>query len=145
MAEQAESTKFINLGIVMNKRGEVLLIRRVKEEQGKDGAVLRWAFPGGKLRLLESRNDCVKREVRAETGYDVKPIKQISLRRHPQIDMWIAYHLCRLNADEPVEKPSEPHEIAEIRWVKPAEIASLITTDLDPNVRKEIGLPAGAA
>ncbi|HEY4475128.1 MAG TPA: NUDIX hydrolase [Candidatus Paceibacterota bacterium] len=135
-----EATKFINLGIVLNKQGEALMIRRVKEETGKDGAVLKWAFPGGKQKLTESRNDCVKREVLAETGYDIKPIKQISLRKHPQIDMFIAYHLCKLNTDEPVAKPIEPHEVAEIKWVKLSEIEKLVTTDLDPGVKKELGL-----
>lgn len=135
-----EATKFINIGIVLNNEGAVLMIRRVKEETGAGGAVLKWAFPGGKQRLTESRNDCVKREILAETGYDVKPIKQISLRRHPQIDMWIAYHLCRLNSGEPVAKPIEPHEVAEVRWVKIQELEKLITTDLDPNVKKELGL-----
>lgn len=135
-----EATKFINLGVVLNKSGEVLMIRRVKPETGSDSSVLTWAFPGGKQRLTESRQDCVRREILAETGYDVKHIKQISLRKHPQIEMWIAYHLCRLNSESPMAKPSEPHEVAEIRWVKPPEILSLITTDLDPGIRKELRL-----
>lgn len=135
-----EATKFINLGIVLNKQGEVLMIRRVQEEAGKDGGVLRWAFPGGKQRITESRNDCVKREILAETGYDVKPVKQISLRKHPQIDMFIAYHLCKLNSEDPVGKPMEPHEVAEINWIKVGEISKLVTTDLDSGVKKELGI-----
>lgn len=135
-----EATKFINLGVVLNSKGEVLMIRRVKPETGSNGGVLIWAFPGGKQRLTESRQDCVRREILAETGYDIKHIKQISLRKHPQIEMWIAYHLCRLNSESPTAKPSEPHEVAEIKWVKPPEILSLITTDLDPGIRKELNL-----
>ena len=142
MPEQvAETTKFINLGVVINKEGMVLVIRRAKEEAGAGGAVLRWAFPGGKQRLTESRNDCVKRETLVETGYAVKPERQISLRLHPQFPMYIAYHLCRLEREEPVGKPLEPDEIAEIRWVKPVEIPKLITSDLDPGVRAALGLP----
>ena len=135
-----EATKFINLGIVLNGKGEVLMIRRVKPEEGLAGGILTWAFPGGKQRLTESRQECVRREILAETGYDIKHIKQISLRKHPQIEMWIAYHLCKITSEEPAEKPMEPHEVAEIRWVKPMGILSLITTDLDPGVRKELGL-----
>ena len=140
MATQEEATKFINLGIVFNNQGAVLMIRRVKEETGKDGAVLKWAFPGGKQKLTESREQCVKREILSETGYDVKSVKQISLRRHPQIDMWIAYHLCKLNSEQAVAKPIEPHEVAEIKWIKLKEIEKLITTDLDPAVKNELGL-----
>lgn len=134
-----EVEDFINLGVVINK-GEVLLIRRVQKERGKNGSVLTWAFPGGKQRLNESRADCVKREILAETGYDVYSIREISLRLHPQFPVFIVYHLCRLTSPEPIAKPSEPHEVAEIRWVKKEEIKNLITTDLNQKVSRELGL-----
>lgn len=133
-----ESQKFINLGIVRNAKGEILMIRRVKVEKGSDGKELLWAFPGGKQRISETREEGVRREILAETGYDVRPIKQLSLRIHPQIMILIAYHLCSLNFPEPVAEPIEQHEVAEIRWVPPAEISKLITTDLDPAVKKEL-------
>ena len=138
--KKEESANFINLGVVLNKKGEVLMIRRAKKEIGKENAVLEWAFPAGKQRYKESREESVKREVLAETGYDVKPVRQISLRVHPEFLVTIVYHLCYLNSPEPVANPSEPHEVAEIRWVKPQEIKNLITTNLDPAVAKELGL-----
>lgn len=135
-----EVKDFLNLGVVVNDKGEVLLTRRVKQEIGRNGSVLTWAFPAGKQRLNESRSECVKREVLAETGYDVYSIKEISLRYHPQFPVGIVYHLCKLVSPEPVAKPNEPWEIAEIRWVKPKEIKKLITTDLDPEVARELGI-----
>ncbi|MBI3421086.1 MAG: NUDIX hydrolase [Candidatus Sungbacteria bacterium] len=135
-----ESDTFINVGVVINDRKEVLMVRRVKEEQGTDGSVLRWVFPGGKQRYAESREECVKREVLAETGYAITPLRQISLRSHPQFKLlFIAYHLCHLEHPEPVGELKEPHEIAEIRWVKHQEVEQLVTTNLDPNVKKELG------
>jgi 8-oxo-dGTP pyrophosphatase MutT (NUDIX family) len=138
--ENLEVEDFINLGVVFNEKGEILLIRRVREEIGGDGSKLTWAFPGGKQRLTESRTDCVKREILAETGYDIESFKEISLRPHPQFSVFIVYHRCRLISPKPIAKPSEPHEVAEIRWVKPQEIKSLIATNLDPKVAKELGL-----
>ena len=135
-----ESKKFINLGVVINERGEVLMIRRAQLEKGKDGSALTWAFPGGKQRFKETREECVKREVLAETGYDTQSIKQIALDFHRQFPVMIVYHLCKLSSPEPVSDPSEPHEVAEIRWVKPAEIKSLITTILNPKVAAELGI-----
>jgi len=135
-----EATKFLNRGIARNERGEVLLVRLTKEEEGKDGAVLRWIFPGGNLRITESRADCVKRNVLRQTGYDVKVIRQISLRPHPQFLVHVAYHLCKLNAPEPAQKPNGLREIAEVRWVRPSEVLELITTDIDPDVKSELGL-----
>ncbi len=139
-SHKQESDTFINLGIILNKKGEVLMIRRAKKEVGKNGSVLNWAFPAGKQRYDETRSDCVKREVLAETGYEVRPIREISMRVHPQFRIFIVYHLCDLTSPKPVAQPMEPHEVAEIRWVKPEEIKNLITTDLDPQVSKILGL-----
>jgi len=135
-----EAKDFINLGVVVNDKDEVLMIRRVKKEPGKEGSVLEWAFPGGKQILNESRKECTEREVLDETGYDVESVREISLRIHPQILVFIVYHLCRLKSDKPVAKPKEPHEIAEIKWIKKQEIKNLITTNLDEKVTQELGL-----
>ncbi len=135
-----EAKDFINLGVVVNDKNEVLMIRRVKKESGKEGAVLEWAFPGGKQILNESRKECVEREILDETGYDVESIREISLRVHPQILVFIVYHFCRLKSEKPIAKPREPHEIAEIKWVKKQEIKNLITTHLDEKVSQGLGL-----
>jgi ADP-ribose pyrophosphatase YjhB (NUDIX family) len=131
---------FLNMGVVINDRKEVLLIKRVVQEKGKGGAVLTWAFPGGVQQPGESKSECVEREILEETGYKVKSIKEISSRTHPQFPVFIVYHLCRLLSPKPVAKPKEPYEIAEIRWVKPRKIKKLFTTDLDPKVSHKLDL-----
>jgi 8-oxo-dGTP pyrophosphatase MutT (NUDIX family) len=138
--KESEVEDFINLAVVINEKKEVLLIKRVQKEKGKDGAVLTWAFPGGKQRLNESKERCVIREVLAETGYEIKPIMEISSRFHPQFPVFIVYHLCKLVFPDPIAKPKEPHEIGEIRWVKPKEVSKLFTTDIDPKVKEELKL-----
>lgn len=140
LQRESEVKDFLNLGVVINGHGEVLLIKRVKEEKGTGGSALTWAFPGGRQRLSESRSESVAREVLTETGYKIKSIKEISFRLHPQFPVFITYHLCKLVSPKPVAKPKEPHEIAEIKWVKPKEIKKLFTTDFDPKVKRELGL-----
>jgi len=135
-----EAKDFINLGVVVNDKNEVLMIRRVRKEAGKEGSILEWAFPGGKQRFSETRAECVKREVLDETGYNIESIREISLRIHPQILVFIVYHLCRLKSEKPIAKPKEPHEIAEIKWIKKQDIKNLITTNLDEKVSQELGL-----
>ncbi len=139
--KKEEADDFINLGIVLNSKNEVLMVRRKKKETGRDNSVLEWAFPGGRQRFDETREECVKRNVLNETGYDIEPIKQIALRiEHPQFPIMVAYHLCELNSQKQVAKPREPHEIAEIKWVKPEEIKDLVSTKIDPDVAKELGI-----
>lgn len=137
---EKEAKNFLNLGVVINDTGEVLLIRRVEREEGRDKSVLTWAFPGGKQLLKESREECITREILDETGYNVKSIKEISMRFHPQFPVFIVYHLCELVSPKQIREPREPHEIAEIKWVKSEEIKNLFTTDLDPDVKRELGL-----
>ena|SRR3989344_2633798 len=141
MKNQSEEAKdFINLGIVLNNKGEALMIKRVKPETGRDGSILSWAFPAGKQRYRETREECVKREILAETGYDVESVRQIDLAFHPQFSIMIVYHLCKLNNPEPIASPQEAHEVAEIKWVKPSEVRGLITTALNPKAAKELGI-----
>lgn len=140
MNEKKESKTFINLGIVLNKSGEVLLIRRKNLEKGKEGALLAWAFPGGKQRYQESREECVVREIADETGVKIEQIKEISLRVHPEFPVTIVYHLCQTLDSDKIGKTKEPWEIAEIRWVKPEKIRELITSNLDKGVSKELNI-----
>ncbi|MBI2034075.1 MAG: NUDIX hydrolase [Candidatus Liptonbacteria bacterium] len=140
MSEFKESQRFINLGVVLNKKGEVLMIRRTVEETGKNGSILKWAFPGGRQRGNETREECLKREIFAETGYAVAPAHKISLRVHPQFPIVIVYYLCYLASEKPAADPVEPDEVAEIRWVKREDIPNLVTTDLDRGVKKQLGL-----
>jgi 8-oxo-dGTP diphosphatase len=138
MAENEEAQDFINLGIVTNNKEEVLMIRRVKKETGSTGAILEWAFPGGKQRLQETRKQCVEREILDETGYSVEASRELSSRIHPEISVFIVYHLCYLKSDKPVTEPKEPDEIAEVKWIKKQDIKNFITTNLDEKVSKEL-------
>lgn len=138
--KKEESQSFINLGIVMNSKKEVLMIKRKKKEMLDRSSILQWAFPGGKQHLGESRKECVEREVLAETGYQVLALKEISMRIPPELPIIIVYHLCRLQKTKPLGKTSQPWEVAEVRWVKPAEIRNLATSTLDKKVAEELGI-----
>jgi len=135
-----ESKSFIDLGVVLNNKDEVLMIKRKTLEKGKDNSVLEWAFPGGRQKLNETRQESIKRHILSETGYDIQWDRQIDLAFHPEIPVFIAYHLCSLVSADPIAEPQEPHEIAEIKWVKPEDIKKLISTTLNPKVANELGI-----
>lgn len=135
---EKESRSFINLGIVLNPKREVLVIKRKKAERGKAEAILSWAFPGGKQRYNELRKECVEREVLTETGYKIEAEREISLRIHPEFPVTVVYHLCQLKESKAVSGTKEPWEVEEIKWVKPEEIRNLFTSNLDPKVAEEL-------
>lgn len=131
---------FINLGVVLNKKGDVLIIKRRKIEKCQSGRFLQWAFPGGRQIKGETRAESVKREILEETGYGVKVVKEIHLRVHPDSHIMMAYHLCELENENQIQEPSEPDEIEEIKWVKPEELKNYFTTDIDPEVKKVLNI-----
>ncbi len=130
----------VNLGVVINNKGEVLIIKRKIPEKGKTGKILTWAFPGGRQDKDETREQAVEREVLLETGYKVKAVKQINLRIHPDTGVLLIYHLCELLEENQIQQPEENHEIEEIKWVKPEELKNYFTTDIDPQVKKLLGI-----
>ncbi|MCL4358334.1 hypothetical protein M1525_00755, partial [Patescibacteria group bacterium] len=75
-----------------------------------------------------------------DIGLKIKAVKQISLRIHPQFTKIICYFICNLEKSNQIQKPQETDEIEKIKWVKPEELRSYFTTDLDPNVAKKLGL-----
>jgi len=58
----------IGVGVIVQRGGHVLLGRRRSTSHGDGG----WQFPGGHLEWGESVADCARREVREETGLEVR-------------------------------------------------------------------------
>ncbi len=124
---------FVNIGLVNNGKNEILMIRRQETETGLDKAVLDWQFPGGEQYYGESRFDCVKRCIKTKTGYGIEPMRQISIRMHPQFPATVVAHSANLISPIPT---SSPDEVKEVKWVKIEELAKLITSDIDPEIKK---------
>lgn len=70
----AERTPRAGVGVMILKKGTVLLHRRI----GAHGAG-EWAFPGGHLEHLESFADCARRETRQECGIEIQNIRFLFL------------------------------------------------------------------
>ena len=72
--EHADGRPVVGVGCVVWKEGQVLLVRRAKPPlQGK------WSIPGGGQKLGETVAQTALREVREETGLDVKLIGLIDV------------------------------------------------------------------
>ena len=129
--------KQIVLGVVQDKNGRVLIVKRRSKELGIGSAVLEWVFPGGKVKEGETTSKALEREIFEESGCRVKARTLISSRPHPEFPVEVQYYRCKL-----LEKGGEVSDenIDGHAWVTPRELQFYFTTNLDPKVAEQLKL-----
>ncbi|MCX5137609.1 NUDIX hydrolase [Streptomyces sp. NBC_00340] len=109
--------------------GRVLMIRR-RQREGK----LSWAFPGGGIEAGETPEVAAVREVAEETSLEVKAVQLLGARVHPDTGRHMAYVACERVAGTATVADDE--ELAEVAWVRHAEIPGLVPWGLYPAVQE---------
>jgi 8-oxo-dGTP diphosphatase len=118
MTETTTEQQGISTAIIVDG-GRVLMIRR-RQREGK----LSWAFPGGGIEAGETAEGAAVREVAEETGLDVKAIRMLGDRVHPDTGRHMSYVACeRVGGEARVE---DDDELAEVAWVRHADIPGLV-------------------
>lgn len=135
--KRSEKEVQIVLGVVQDKNGRVLIVKRRSKELGIGSAVLEWVFPGGKVKEGETTKKALAREILEESGCKVKVTDLISSRPHPEFPVEVQYYLCEL--DEKGGEVSDAN-IDGHAWVTPRELQYYFTTNLDPNVAELLKL-----
>ena len=105
---------------VVGRDGCVALLRNEREE---------WELPGGKLEAGESPQDCVIREVREETGWDVELLALLDVWVYeplPKQQVFVVTYAARLESDT---HPVVSVEHSELRLVPIREIDTLRMPD----------------
>jgi len=80
-------------GIII-ENGKILLIKR-----GAEPFKGEWAVPGGRIEENESAEQCLKREMKEETGFDIESISLIGIYSNPERDprgIIAATYLCKI-------------------------------------------------
>jgi len=111
----------IGVGGVVIQNGRALLIRR-----GKEPLSGQWSLPGGTLELGETINEGVCRELREETGLEVRVLELIEVferifrdsSNRPQYHFVILDYLCEAAAGTP--RPGG--DVTDVAFVAPEEL-----------------------
>lgn len=108
-AQQGYPTPKVDVRAAVFRDGKLLMVK-----EAADG---RWALPGGWADLGVTPGDMAVKEVREETGLEVRPVKLLAVlgRKSAPDSLWSVYKFfvrCDLVGGEP--RPS--HETTEVRF-----------------------------
>lgn len=107
--------KQIGVALISNQQGKILIDRR--KTQGEMGGL--WEFPGGKIEVGETIEECIKREIKEELGIEIivgNHVVTIS-HRYEKFIVTLYVHDCQHLSGEP-----QALECDEILWVKSSEL-----------------------
>ncbi len=107
--------KTIGVAVIWNDQRQILIDRRRPE--GLLGGL--WEFPGGKIELGETVEECIRREIREELGIEIEVGDRLITIDHAysHFRVTLTVHHCRHLTGIP-----QPIESDEIRWVTLDEI-----------------------
>jgi len=121
----------VRIGALIYHDGSLLLVHHKKEDRDY------WLMPGGGLEAAESIEECIKREMLEETGYEVEPGKLVftSETLYPGRERHIVHmnFLATITGGNP-RKPDD-ERVAEHRFVSLEEFKGL---KFYPNIKNEI-------
>ena len=101
-------------GMILNKKGEILLLKRVGNSSNDAG---QWNRPGGTVEFGESLENAVIRETREEVGLDTKVVSLLGYTDHiANGQHWVSvgFLLKLINGHEPINMEPDKHD--EIGW-----------------------------
>jgi 8-oxo-dGTP diphosphatase len=106
--------KLVVAGLIVGE-GQCLITQRRADQT----LPLQWEFPGGKVEPGEAPVAALVRELREEIGVEVAVgrIWDVLFHAYPAFDLVMLVYACRIVGGEP-----RPVEVADLRWLPPAEL-----------------------
>jgi 8-oxo-dGTP diphosphatase len=116
----AEDQFWVGVHGVIARGGRLLVLKRAPTMKYKPGS---WDLPGGHLKVGESFEECLAREIEEETGLTIAPPRLLGI--HNSIGPYLqAIFACEVAGEvgDLQRLRLRPFEHAEARWVSPAEL-----------------------
>ncbi len=122
MSRRYPSRPVVGVGAIITRGDAVLLVRRGREPQ--KGI---WSIPGGVLKVGETLEEGVRREVREEVGIEVRVVERVEVveRILPDATGKLEYHYILIDyLCEPTRGTLQAaDDAAEAAWVERADLS----------------------
>lgn len=120
---------------IIRKEGQILITKRL------DNVHLAglWEFPGGKVEPGESLEGALQREIREEIGLKIRVNSEFFTIEHDYPAKSVRLHFFNCTV---VEGEAKPLDVADLRWVKPADLGSYQFPPADNEVISKLRLDA---
>jgi 8-oxo-dGTP diphosphatase len=122
---------------IIERNGLVLAAQRSKAMS----LPLKWEFPGGKINLGESPEDCLRREIIEEMGIQICVEESLptSTHQYPSFNITLYPFVCTIASGEIVL-----HEHSAINWLPAVELYTLDWAEADvPVIESYLTVSAG--
>lgn len=118
----------IGVGALIFKRDRILMAQR-----GKEPLKGWWSLPGGALEVGESLADGIRREVREETGLEIRPLGVLEIFERimrdasgaPEYHYVLIDYVCRIVGGE----LCAGDDVCAVEWVRQPDLAALPITE----------------
>jgi 8-oxo-dGTP diphosphatase len=118
----------VGVGAIILDRDRILMAQR-----GKEPLKGWWSLPGGALETGESLHDAICREVREETGLEVRPMGVLEIFERiirddaglPEYHYVLIDYMCRITGGTP--QPGD--DVCRVEWVPRKELPGLQITE----------------
>lgn len=109
----------VGVGVYVTKGGKLLLGKRKGGYRAGD-----WGAPGGKLDMFEDWEVCARREVREETGIEIKNVRFVGVVNDPDREHGTHYITLSFVADWKSGEVvlTEPDKFEEWGWFAPEKL-----------------------
>ncbi|MGN6396206.1 MAG: (deoxy)nucleoside triphosphate pyrophosphohydrolase [Mucilaginibacter sp.] len=129
MYQSQLKTVDVTCAIIVDESNLILVTQRSQSMS----LPLKWEFPGGKIELNETAEECLIREIKEELGIDVGIVKNLTPNRHtyPAININLIPFICKL-----IGGKINLAEHAAYKWLHANELSNLDWADADVPIVK---------